>query len=149
MRGHGNGFIASDLFIQPGLVLTVSKFAVAPRGLLTHAGRQQAHLLGMQHQPDVADVVLLTHMGGCKCQHQKLHRELCIHHAAYAVFEVESAGGYRIRIAQFVAHGDDFSGQAMRLARCAQHLATHRVKGFAQARVADAKPRPRQGLVFP
>ena len=50
--------ISARHFIQPGLVLPMSQFTVSIGGSGAHAGWQQTGRLRLQHQADVADVVL-------------------------------------------------------------------------------------------
>ena len=66
---------------------------------------------GALQQGDVADVGNQFGVRRGLRQHEVLHREFGIHHAAGAVLEVEGAGLDRPRCAHLLAHGDDFGTQ--------------------------------------
>jgi hypothetical protein len=92
----------AHVLIQAGLMLPMAQFTVGVGSIRTDAGRQQASRLGLQHQTDIAYVVLQAWLACGKCQHQKLHCELGIYHAAWAVLEVKLAGRHRVGSPQFM-----------------------------------------------
>jgi hypothetical protein len=67
-------------------------------------------------------------------EHQILHRELGVHHAAGAVLDVEQAGLHRPGGAHLVAHRLHRLRQRCVVARCGQHVAAHRLEALGQRR---------------
>ena len=84
-------------------------------------------------------------------QHQELHRELGIDHAARAVLDVETVGLDRMRGAHLLAHRDDLGLAAPSTSRGAVMTASRtRVEALRRSAVlAQHEARPRHGLVLP
>ena len=82
-------------------------------------------------------------------EHQGLHREFGVHHAARAVLDVEPAGAHRARCAHSRAHLQHLAPEGGGVARGGQHLGPHGVEAGRQRGVAGAKPGPGQGLMLP
>ena len=82
-------------------------------------------------------------------QHQELHRELDVDHAAGVVLEVEQARLVRVGGVHLVAHLDDRGAQRAVVARAAQDALADRVEGRADLPLARAVARARERLVLP
>jgi len=108
-----------------------------------------AGILRALQQTDVAQVL---HQFGVRArlrQHQELHGELGVHHAALAVLDVEAAGRHRVCGAHALAHADDFLRQRGRVAFGGDDGAAHGVEALAQRAAAEHEARTRHGLVLP
>jgi len=79
----------------------------------------KAELCHECEQGDVADIARQRRMAGTVQQHQELHGELDVDHAARIVLEIEKRALVRMARVHPAAHFDDVVAQAERLARLA------------------------------
>lgn len=130
-------------------MLGAAQFAIGIGRARAHPGRQQAAGLGGMQQGDVAAVGLQGLVLGGVGEHQQLHRELGVHHAAGAVLHIEAAFGHGARLAYLFPHGPHFFAQGIGLARSAEHAAAHPLKARCQRGHTGAPAGAGDRLVFP
>ena len=82
-------------------------------------------------------------------QHQKLHHEFNIHHAAPVMFDVEQVTVIGMPVAHFLAHVHDLPAQRVRIALLAQHFVADGFELLTYVRIASTEAGPRQRLVLP
>ncbi len=88
-------------------MLQPSEFAVGLARALGELGIDQAVARGHLQERDVSQVGGQIAAAVRVREHQELHRELDVDHAAAVVLEVEQAAGVRMRGVQLFAHRDD------------------------------------------
>ena len=84
-----------------------------------------------------------------KAEHEVLHREFDVHHAAGIVLDVEERRAVRMLGGHSFAHGDDVAGKPLRIASKTQHVVTNGVERSADRGVAGDEARAGQRLVLP
>ena len=84
--------------------------------------RNERALGGDPEERDVADVARQRGVLVRERKHEKLDRELDVHHAAGVVLQVERGGTVRMTRRHLAPHLDDVAGKRCRLAPQLQHL---------------------------
>jgi hypothetical protein len=107
LRLHGGGVALRRGFVEPRAVLQAAQFAVGVGGGMPHTSGQQTGLFGALQQGNVAHVVYQHRMGRGVREHEVLHGEFGVEHAAGAVLDVELVGRHALRGTHARTHGDD------------------------------------------
>ena len=111
--------------------------------------RNQPHLASQAQQCDVAQVAEQLRVFTRMQQHQGLHAEFDVDHAAGVVLQVEELGSVGMAGVHFLAHGAHFFDQLRRGAWKSEDVAALGLESGADARVARAVARAGQRLVLP
>ena len=82
-------------------------------------------------------------------QHQVLHHEFDVHHAATVVLDVEQAAGILVAVVHFLAHLQNLLAQCRRIALLAKHLLADLLKGRADPAIARTEAGACQRLMLP
>lgn len=147
--GEGGFVEAVAGFVEAGDVLGAAQGAVGVGSGLACAGGQQGGGFGALQQSDVAEVGFELRVLAGVGEHEVLHAEFGVDHAAGALFDVEHAGRRGVGGAHFVAHGGDFVAQGGPVAFGGDDGVAHGVKARGELGQAADVACAGHGLVFP
>src|SRR3989338_8975104 len=82
-------------------------------------------------------------------QHDELHDELDVYHAAPAMLDIEKSAVTGMPVNHLLAHSEDFLPQGCQVARLAKHLQADAFELGANLRIPGAETGARQGLMLP
>ena len=128
------------------------QLAVAAVGISHAAGlvrRDQPGRCCTAQQLDVAPVLDQFGVVVAVRQHQELHHELDVHHAAGVVLQVEEPRFVGVAVVHLLAHAADLGRQRAQYAALRQDVAAQLLEHGADARAASRMARPGQRLVLP
>src|SRR5207302_2839423 len=98
---------------------------------------------------DVAEIAEQVKVLARVREHETLHHELDVDHAARVVLQVEKPARVGMRGVELLAHGADLGGERARLARTREDRFADALEGGAHGGVARAITRARERLVLP